>query len=89
MAHVETWYRCPACNGLYDTYKEAYNCRNSHAIRSEQWAVGKGGKAVYIQKNSAPNSLYGREWALKEADLSDNIYEREKQLEQIEQMKGK
>lgn len=83
MAHVETWYRCPVCSSAFDTYKEAVICRNTHPIKSEQWAVGKDGKAVRIYDNHAPWSVHGVKAALIEADLSDFIEERKKQLENV------
>lgn len=79
MAHIEVWHRCPTCQLLYDKQKDAINCRNSHPIRAEQWAVGKGGKAVKVQENWS--DAIGR--ALREADLSDNIHERAKQLQEM------
>ena len=48
MAHIVTWYRCPVCNQAYDNEREAMRCRNQHPIRSELWAIGKGGKGVRI-----------------------------------------
>lgn len=82
MAHIEVWYRCPVCNGSYTTQGEAINCRNAHPIRAERWAVGKGGKAVRIFDNWALNSMHGITGALREADLSDDIEERKRQLEE-------
>jgi len=76
MAHIETWYRCPTCNTRHDKLKDALLCKNQHQIIPERWAVGKGGKAVKIQESHAN----GVEYALIEADLSDNIHERAKQL---------
>ena len=79
MAHIETWYRCP-CGATYDSQGEANRCAIRH-VRQERWAVGKGGKAVRIWNNTAPGSMYSAEWALQEADLSDNIEKRKRQLE--------
>ena len=73
MAHIETWYRCPTCNGLHDTQKEAITCRNSHPIMAERWAVGKNGKAARINENCSMDGLYGIKWALREADKSDSV----------------
>ena len=71
VAHVETWYRCP-CGAKFNTRNEARQCAVSH-IRPEQWAVGRGGKAVRIYENCAPNSMGGIYTALREADRSDLI----------------
>lgn len=80
MAHIETWYRCPVCGRAHGTYKEAVICKNKHDIQSEQWAVGTGGKAVRIFDNWAPDSLHGINGAQREADLSDFVEIRKKQL---------
>jgi hypothetical protein len=72
MAHVETWWRCPGCHRKHDTQKKAEKCAVTH-VHSEQWAVGGGGKAVLV-------AYRGLEWALREADLSDFIEERKRQL---------
>ncbi|TEB13383.1 hypothetical protein Pmgp_00277 [Pelotomaculum propionicicum] len=79
MAHIETWYRCPTCNKLYDNLKDALSCKNQHQITLKRWAVGKGGKAVKVQENC----VNGVEKALTEADLSDFTHERAKQLREI------
>ena len=84
MAHIVTWYRCPVCNQAYDNEREAMRCRNQHPIRSGLWAIGKDGKGVRILDNWAPDSMHGIKGALREADLSDNIYERKRQLEELE-----
>lgn len=78
MARIETWYRCP-CGKLHDTQKEAIRCSVTH-VKAERWAVGKSGKAVRIFENCAPDGMGGENWALREADLSDNIEERRRQL---------
>lgn len=83
MAHIETWYRCP-CGAAYDTQREALHCSAAH-VRSERWAVGKSGKAVRIFENCAPNGRGGENWALREADLSDNVEERRRQLKETEE----
>lgn len=82
MAHIETWYRCPVCQRPYDKQSKAITCRNAHPISAEKWAVGKGGKAVRIFDNCSLDGRGGLRWALKEADLSDNIKERAKQIEE-------
>lgn len=82
MAHIETWYRCP-CGAAYGSREEANRCAVRH-VHSERWAVGRGGKAVRIWNNTAPGSMYSSEWALREADLSDNIEERKRQLKAME-----
>ena len=91
MAHIETWWSC-RCGARYGTQKEAISCAISH-VRSEQWAVGKGGKAVRISANCALDGMYGLNWALREADLSDFVEERRRQLAEmegkIEKEKGK
>lgn len=79
MAHIEIWYRCP-CGTHHETQKEAIKCAVGH-VRAERWAVGKGGKAVRIFDNWAADSAHGVNGALREADLSDFIEIREKQLE--------
>lgn len=81
MAHVETWYRCPTCTRLWTSHDEAVKCRNGHQIKPELWAVGKY-KSVKIDEHS--NGRGGLNWALEEADLSDNIHEREEQLKHKE-----
>ena len=63
-------------------------CRNQHPIKSERWAVGKGGKAVMIFDNWSADSGHGIRGALREADLSDDIIERKKQLEELERRKS-
>jgi len=83
MAHIETWYRCP-CGAAYDTQKEAIRCAASH-VKSEKWAVGKGGKGVRIFDNWAPDTAHGINGALREADLSDDIEERKRQLAEMEE----
>jgi hypothetical protein len=80
MAHIETWYRCPACSQSYGSQREATNCRNAHPIISERWAGGKGGKAVRISENCSIDGYGGLKWALKEADLSDLVEVRKQQL---------
>lgn len=81
MAHIETWYRCPTCQKLHDKQSKAIACQNSHPISTEKWAVGKDGKAVRIFDHCALNGRGGINWALREADLSDNIKIRKRQLE--------
>jgi hypothetical protein len=81
VAHIEVCYRCPACDRGYDTRRKAIDCRNSHPAIEEKWAIGKGGKGVRIYDNWAPSSRHGIIGALREADLSDNIEERKRQLE--------
>lgn len=81
MAHLETWYRCP-CGAAYDTQKEAIECAVSH-VHSEQWAVGSK-KAVRIFKNWA-SGMHSVSGALREADLSDFIEERKRQLAKMEE----
>jgi hypothetical protein len=66
----------------YDEQKDAIACRNGHPITVERWAVGKGGKGVRIFDNWAINSMHGELGALREADLSDDIEERKRQLEE-------
>ena len=78
MAHIEIWYRCPLCKRVYDTEREALICKNKHPIITERRAVGKDGKAVRIDRP-------GEEaWALREADLSDFIEERKRQLKEMQ-----
>lgn len=82
MAHIETWWRCP-CGVYYSTQKEAIRCAVSH-VHSERWAVGRGHKAVHIAENCLPDSKYGLNWALREADLSDIVEVRKRQLAKME-----
>lgn len=86
MAHIETRYRCPICNNAFDKYIEAVRCRNKHDIISERWAVGRY-KDVRIFDNCAPDGRGGVNWALKEADLSDDIDVRKQQLEELRKLK--
>ena len=88
MAHIEKRYRCPVCNIAYDSQKDAVACRNGHPIKAERWAVGKGGKGVRIFDNWTLNSMHGEIGALREADLSDDIEERKRQLEEQQEKKG-
>jgi len=81
MAYIETWHRCPVCGKTYDSQSDAVTCRNKHPIETETWAIGKGGKAVRIFDNCTLDGRGGLRWALKEADLSDNIQIRKRQLE--------
>lgn len=80
MAHIETWYRCPVCKQAYERQGDAISCRNAHSVTSERWAIGIEGKAVRINDNCSINGYGGVKWALKEADLSDFIEERKRQL---------
>ncbi|WP_407310971.1 hypothetical protein [Desulfosporosinus sp. SB140] len=82
MAHIETWHRCPVCNQAYNNQGKAVKCRNNHPIKAESWAVGKDGKAVRILDRCTFNGRGGVNWALQEADLSDDIKMRTKQLEE-------
>jgi len=84
MAHIEIWYRCPVCNQAYSSQREATRCKNLHPVKEERWAVGKGGKAVRIFDNWAPDTMHGINGALREADLSDFIEERKRQLAELE-----
>lgn len=86
MAHIERWYQCPVCDRWHDTPREAQLCRNNHPVREARWAVGTE-KSVRISERAAPNSLYGEQWALREADLSDFIEVRKQQLECEERKK--
>lgn len=84
MAHIETWYRCP-CGARYGERQKAVRCATSH-ICSEQWAVSHRykGKAVRIFPCRAQGSMGSLEWAMQEAELSDNTEERKRQLEEKE-----
>jgi len=88
MAELKRFFKCPTCKCRYSALDKAVKCRNNHEIREELWAISKSGKGVRVSPNSAPNGLYGMEWALREADLSDDINERRQQLEQ-ERMREK
>lgn len=80
MAHIETWYKCP-CGAHYATQREANQCAISH-VRADEFAVSERyqGKAVRVWGRCAPGSMGSREWALQEAELSDNTEERKRQL---------
>ena len=75
MAHIEIWWRCPCCHRHWDTQREAAKCAGSH-VRAERWAVSDRypGKAVVC-------NYRGDAFALREADLSDFIDERRRELE--------
>lgn len=76
------------CKAAYTNYIEAVRCRNKHDIIIEHWAVGKY-KSVRIYDNHHKDSRYGVNGALREADLSDNIYERKLQLETLKKQEAK
>ena len=88
MAHVETWYRCP-CGAKYSTKRRANECALKH-VKEEKWAVSDKykGKAVRIYPRAAPGSYRSTEWALQEADLSDNAEERQEQLKERSEKDG-
>lgn len=87
MAVVKTFYKCPVCQQGFDSQAKAIRCKNLHPIKTEQWAVGHGGKRVRICEGYAIDSMYGLNWALREADLSDFIEVRKKQLAELEMKK--
>jgi hypothetical protein len=87
MAYIEIRYCCPICKAAHSEYIEAVRCRNKHDIIVERWAVGKH-KKVRIFENHHKDSCNGENGALKEADLSDNIHERRKQLEELRKING-
>lgn len=76
MAHIEIWWSCPGCHLRWTTQREAVRCAASH-VRSERWAVSDRhpGKAV-------PCNYRGEAFALREADLSDFIEDRRRELEE-------
>lgn len=76
MAHIEVWWSCPGCHLRWTTQREAVKCAASH-VRSERWAVSDRhpGKAVAC-------NYRGEAFALREADLSDFIEERRRELEE-------
>ena len=76
MAHIEIWWSCPGCHLRWTTQREAVKCAASH-VRSERWAVSDRhpGKAVAC-------NYRGEAFALREADLSDFIEERRRELEE-------
>ena len=78
MAHIEIWYHCPLCKRAYDTEREAVISKNKHPIITERRAVGKDGKAVRIDRPGEEAR------ALREADLSDFIEERKRQLKEMQ-----
>ena len=67
MAHIEVWWRCPGCHLSWTTQREAVKCAASH-VRPERWAVS--------------DRHPGEAFALREADLSDFIEERRRELEE-------
>ena len=81
MAHLERLYRCP-CGALHDTFEMAMNCARRQ-IREEKWAIGESGKGVRIFDNYPAESKHGIIGALREADLSDLLELRERQLEEM------
>lgn len=76
MAHIEIWWSCPGCHLRWTTQREAVRCAASH-VRSERWAVSDRhpGKAVAC-------NYRGEAFALREADLSDFIEDRRRELEE-------
>lgn len=76
MAHIEVWWRCPGCHLSWTTQREAVKCAASH-VRPERWAVSDRhpGKAVAC-------NYRGEAFALREADLSDFIEERQRELDE-------
>lgn len=89
MARIKIYYRCPICNEAFDTEREATRCKNQHPVIIQRWAIGKSGKGVLINDNCSQNGMYGENWALRECELSDNVYERKKQLEELKIKEGK
>lgn len=86
MAYIETWWRCPGCNGAYSSYKEAGECAKKHVF-TERWAISEKypGKAVKVTgwRNEAE--------ALRQAEESDNIEPKTKKAmnnQQIRLIKG-
>ena len=76
MAHIEIWWSCPGCHLRWTMQREAVRCAASH-VRSERWAVSDRhpGKAVAC-------NYRGEAFALREADLSDFIEDRRRELEE-------
>ena len=76
MAHIEVWWRCPGCHLSWTTQRETVKCAASH-VRPERWAVSDRhpGKAVAC-------NYRGEAFALREADLSDFIEERRRELDE-------
>lgn len=81
MAQIKVFYICPVCKASHDKQSDAIACRNKHPIRTETWAVGKE-KMVRIYDHCASDGLGGMNWALREADLSDNIETRKRQIKE-------
>lgn len=81
MAQLREYWRCPVCQILWETQKEANMCKNSHSVTSEIWAESESGKAVKVNPYSAPGSMGSSAWALREAELSDYTDKRKAQLE--------
>ena len=80
MAHIETWWKCPGCHRYWSTQQKAERCAITH-VRPEKWAVSHKhpGKAVSCQYR-------GTAWALREADLSDLLVEREQELKERQEV---
>ena len=72
MAHLEARWRCTGCRVTFRTEREARQHVLGH-IHKETWAVSD----KYPGKEVACNYL-GTQWALREADLSDFLSERNK-----------
>ena len=74
MAHLEDRWRCTECRQTFRTLRDA----NLHALRhiaKEQWAVSDRHPGKEVACN-----YRGTKWALREADLSDLITERQREL---------
>lgn len=80
MAHLETRYQCPICHRWWSSRKEAETCRNTHPITEALWAIGRDGKKVMAYGNCKEGSRGSIQWAMREADLSDDINVRRRQL---------
>lgn len=75
MAHLEERWRCTGCRVTFRTETEARRHVHSH-VKKETWAVSD----KYPGKEVACN-YRGTQWALREADLSDFLPQRKRDLD--------
>lgn len=76
MAHLEDRWVCERCRTRFRSLADA----NRHALRhivKQQWAVSDRHPGKEVACN-----YRGVEWALREADLSDLVEERKRELEE-------
>lgn len=78
MAHLEDRWRCDGCRATFSTLSDAQRHALRH-IRKEQWAVSDKHPGKEVACN-----YRGVQWALREADLSDFVEERKRELAEVE-----